>query len=124
MLWDQGLTRRLSGALSRFLPHVNRAEMALTGGVAIDLHLSAAGLPAIRNVIADLDFVAVHVSAVSPTVAARAGVFPRVKADCVRRSRLQRVNACGSTLLEPVTLPTSGTYALDRQRITSLKSLR
>jgi hypothetical protein len=69
MLWDESLTRRLSGTLSRFLPHVNKEDMALTGGVAIDLHLSAAGLPATRNGIADVDFVAGHVSAVSPGVA-------------------------------------------------------
>jgi hypothetical protein len=65
----EGLTQRLSGTLTRFLRHVNRAEMALTGGVAIDLHLYAAGLPATRDGIADLDFVAGNVTAVSPGVA-------------------------------------------------------
>jgi hypothetical protein len=68
MRWDEGLTQRLSGTLTRFLPHVKRAAIALTGGVAIDLHLTAAGLPRTRNGIADLDFVAGNVTAVSPGV--------------------------------------------------------
>jgi hypothetical protein len=69
MLWEASLAPRLSGTLTRFLPHVRQAEIALSGGVAIDLHLSAAGLPPTRNGIADLDFVAGNVTVVSPGVA-------------------------------------------------------
>jgi hypothetical protein len=68
MRWDESLTGRLSGTLSRFLPHVDKEDIALTGGVAIDLHLSAAGLAATRHDIADLDFVARQSSSVSPGV--------------------------------------------------------
>lgn len=59
---------RLSQTLSRLLPHLNLSAVALTGGVAIQLHCHQAGWPPARVMVADLDFVAVDVDALCPTV--------------------------------------------------------
>jgi hypothetical protein len=59
---------RLSSSLGRLLPHANLARIALTGGVAIQLHCHHAGCPPARTVVADVDFVATDVTAVSPAV--------------------------------------------------------
>jgi hypothetical protein len=64
---EQELTR-LSGCLARLMPHVSRAEMALTGGVAIQLGLAALGRTGSRTAIADLDFVLSRVDAIAATV--------------------------------------------------------
>lgn len=59
---------RLRSCLSRFLPHVERGNVALTGGVAIELHLAEAGQRCRRERIADLDFVSSTMGAVAPSV--------------------------------------------------------
>ena len=57
---------RLSGCLARLMPHVRRGEIAITGGVAIQLGLP--GHPDSRETIADLDLVASRLDAVAATV--------------------------------------------------------
>src|SRR6266404_2707013 len=42
----------------RFLPHVNRTQIALAGGIAIEINLALAGGVGDRTKIADIDFVA------------------------------------------------------------------
>ena len=59
---------RLSGCLARLMPHVHRDEIALTGGVAIQLGLAALGRTGSRTAIADLDFVLSRVDAIAATV--------------------------------------------------------
>lgn len=59
---------RLSAALSGFLPHTNLVRIALTGGVAVQLHCHRAGWPPARTMVADADFVAADVTAVSLAV--------------------------------------------------------
>ncbi len=54
---------RLEGCLARLLPFLHRSDVALTGGVAIALHLAESGCA-----LADLDFVARNPSAISPDV--------------------------------------------------------
>lgn len=61
-------TERLRGCLARLLPHVRRDELALTGGVALELHLAAAGMPSRRRAIADLDLVARRLESVDASV--------------------------------------------------------
>jgi hypothetical protein len=60
--------QRLSGCLTRLMPHLRSDEIALTGGVAIQLGLAALGRAGSRAVIADLDFVATRLDAVAETV--------------------------------------------------------
>lgn len=59
----------LSATLSRFLPHAKASALALTGGVAIQIHCRDAGVSCGRTRIADVDFVATDVDAVAPSVA-------------------------------------------------------
>src|SRR5262245_30984680 len=59
---------RLSACLCRLMPHVRRNELAITGGLAIELRLAAAGQPGRRTEIADLDLVANSLDAVHPSV--------------------------------------------------------
>jgi hypothetical protein len=61
---------RLSATLARFLPHTNRSALALTGGVAIQMHCHDTGVNSGRTQLADVDFVATSVDAVAPSVAA------------------------------------------------------
>jgi hypothetical protein len=60
---------RLAGCLSRLMPHVDRDEVAITGGVAIQLGLAAIGRRGSRATIADLDFVSKRLDSVAETVA-------------------------------------------------------
>jgi len=62
--------QRLSATLSRLLPHTDRSAIALTGGVAIQIHCHEAGVSCGRTAIADVDFVAGSVDAIAPSVAA------------------------------------------------------
>jgi hypothetical protein len=62
---------QLHDSLRRLLPHVDRSRLALTGGVAIELHLGAARGERTRGSAAvDIDLVAAAPDAVSPTVTA------------------------------------------------------
>jgi hypothetical protein len=62
---------RLHAALSRLLPHLDPARIALTGGVAAGLHLGAAGGERAAGIPADdVDLVASGVDAVRRTAAA------------------------------------------------------
>ena len=60
---------RLSGCLARLLPHVRAGEIAITGGVAVQLGLAVLDRAGSRAVITDLDFVACRLEAVAGTVA-------------------------------------------------------
>lgn len=60
---------RLRRCLTRFLPHVDERSIALTGGVAIDVHLSERCLSSGRHVVDDVDFVAAGGDTVSSSVA-------------------------------------------------------
>ncbi len=62
-------TQRLGSCLSRLMPHCDQDAVALTGGVALELHLAAAFRPSRRHHIADVDFVARELDAIAPTVA-------------------------------------------------------
>jgi hypothetical protein len=55
-------------SLRRFLRHAEPAEVALTGGLAVEHHLAAAGFPPLRDRVGDLDFVARRVDAIAPSV--------------------------------------------------------
>jgi hypothetical protein len=70
MNFDECQTRRLGCCLTRLLPHVDDEGIALTGGVAIEVHLAARGLRRQQQVVGDLDFVTRRREAVSPDVAA------------------------------------------------------
>ncbi len=59
---------RLEVCLARLVPHLDTDDVALTGGVAVELHLAAARRPGRRDVIGDLDFVARRMDAVAPSV--------------------------------------------------------
>jgi len=48
--------------------HLDADDVALTGGAAIELHLAAAGRPARRAVVGDLDFLARCLKAIPPSV--------------------------------------------------------
>ena len=61
---------RLSVCLARLTPHLDSDAVALTGGVAMRLGLSALGLQFPRQGLADLDFVATSLDAVRSTAAA------------------------------------------------------
>ena len=62
-------TERLRSCLAKLSPHLNRDEIALTGGVAIELTLAGCGLPGHRDTIADLDFVARRREAIASSLA-------------------------------------------------------
>ena len=59
---------RLSGCLDRLVPHLRLDDVAVTGGVAMQLGLAAFGRPLARNGVADLDIVATSIDAVSASV--------------------------------------------------------
>ena len=59
---------RLSGCLSRLIPHVDLDSVALTGGVAMQMGMALLGRQAPRSDIADLDFVAASIGAIAPSV--------------------------------------------------------
>ena len=65
----------LSTCLAKFVRHIRRGKVAMTGGVAIDAHLAARGAARSRDVVSDLDFVASRIDAIAPTVAADFLVF-------------------------------------------------
>jgi len=60
---------RLSACLARLMPHLRRDDVAVTGGVAIQLGMAELGRAGSRGVIADLDLVAGSVDAVLSSVA-------------------------------------------------------
>ena len=63
------LQQELHDCLSRFLPHVDSTQIALTGGVAIGIHAGAANDHRARSRAAeDIDFVAESIDAVRPSV--------------------------------------------------------
>ena len=68
--FDADDLQRLAATLDRFLPHVDVSAIALAGGVAIQLHCHDAGVSSGRTRIADVDFVATSVDAVSASVTA------------------------------------------------------
>lgn len=59
---------RLSGCLARLMPHVKRDEIAVTGGVAIQLGLAAIGHRGSRTTIVDLDLISKRLDSVLETV--------------------------------------------------------
>src|SRR5215472_16271374 len=59
---------RLSASFSRLLPHADLTALALTGGVAIEIHCREAATTSGRMRIADVDFVAASVDAIAPSV--------------------------------------------------------
>jgi hypothetical protein len=59
---------RLSICLHKLIPHVRQNDVAITGGVAIQLSLAEAGRVGGRTMIADLDLVASSLDAVAPSV--------------------------------------------------------
>lgn len=61
-------TERLSTCLDRLMPHVRRSDLAVAGGVAIQVRLAAAGQAGWRTGIADLDAIARSVDAIHPSV--------------------------------------------------------
>jgi len=70
MTGDTGVVERLDACLRRLSRHVDLGKTALTGSMAIELHLAAFGLPRGCRHAEDLDFVACGRSVVSPTVSA------------------------------------------------------
>jgi hypothetical protein len=62
---DAAELARLEGCLARLLPHLDADDVALTGGVAIELHLGGASR---RRSVADVDLVAGRLDAVAPSV--------------------------------------------------------
>ncbi len=61
---------RLSGCLCRLMPHLRLGDLAVTGGVAIQLGMAELGLEGSRKTIDDLDLVALSLEAVTPGIAA------------------------------------------------------
>ena len=59
---------RLSVCLHKLIAHVHQGEVAITGGVAIQLGLAETGRVGGRTTIADLDLVASSLDAVAPSV--------------------------------------------------------
>jgi hypothetical protein len=59
---------QLSALLERLLPYVQRDEIAITGGVGIEIGLAALGHPSVRDGVADLDLVATSLDAVGAGV--------------------------------------------------------
>jgi hypothetical protein len=60
---------RLAGCLDRLMPHVRQGDVAITGGVAIQLRLAELGYAGRRAAFADLDCVASTLDAIGPGVA-------------------------------------------------------
>jgi hypothetical protein len=60
---------RLSACLSRLLPSLRRKDVAMTGGVAIQVGMAEVGRQGVRAVIADLDLVMSSLETVVPSVA-------------------------------------------------------
>ena len=60
---------RLSTCLTRLLPNLRQHEVAITGGVAIQMGMARLGRVGVRETIADLDMVATALDSVLPTVA-------------------------------------------------------
>lgn len=61
---------RLSACLARLLPNLRENDVAITGGVAIQIGMAALGREGSRETIADLDMVAGSLDAVRSNVAA------------------------------------------------------
>ena len=62
-------TARLLGCVSRLMPHLRLDEVAITGGVAIQLGMAEIGTEGPREAIADLDLVAGSLNAVASSIA-------------------------------------------------------
>lgn len=58
---------RLSECLTRLMPHLRQDDVAVTGGVAIQLEMADATLERPRETIEDLDLVAASIDAVVPS---------------------------------------------------------
>lgn len=67
-MFDDAEIERLAACLARLVPNLRRDEVALTGGVVIELGLAEAGHPGSRRSIADLDIVASSLDVVLPAV--------------------------------------------------------
>lgn len=61
---------RLAACLRPLFRHADANAIALTGGVAIEIHLSAGGWPRPRRALNDVDFVSQGPGAISPRAAA------------------------------------------------------
>ena len=59
---------RLARLLARLLPHLDADNVAITGGIAVELHLRAAGKPPLRDHLADVDLVVRRMDAVAVSV--------------------------------------------------------
>jgi hypothetical protein len=59
---------RLTDCLGRLLPHVGRPDIAITGGVAMQVGMAGQGRPGTRSDITDLDLVAASIEVVRPSV--------------------------------------------------------
>jgi len=70
MAFDKHRMDRLECCLTRLLPHLDYEDIALTGGVAISVHLAARGLRRRHQVVGDLDFVTRRCEVVRPGVTA------------------------------------------------------
>lgn len=68
MIFDDDQGERLGTCLRRLQVHVDVGAIALAGSLAIDLHLAPRGLPRLRPVLTDVDFVATNAEVVSPSV--------------------------------------------------------
>jgi hypothetical protein len=74
MPFDLSDVERLSAILARFLPQTVPHAIALTGGIAIQLHCHEAGVADRSRRIADVDFVARSIEAVAIGAAIEAGL--------------------------------------------------
>jgi len=63
------VTERLAGCLARLRPHLRHDEIALAGGVAVEVRLADLGVPGWRDRILELDFVARRRETITPGVA-------------------------------------------------------
>jgi hypothetical protein len=61
--------KRLSTCLARLLPNLREDDVAITGGVAIQMGMARLGREGMRETIADLDMVATALDSVLPSVA-------------------------------------------------------
>jgi hypothetical protein len=55
MAFSASEMERLLGCLARLMPHVRRDDIAIAGGVGMQLGLVASGHPSSREAFADLD---------------------------------------------------------------------
>jgi len=62
---------RLAGCLDRLTPHLRMNHVAVTGGVGMQIGLTALGHAGVRHHVADLDLVAASLNAVSSSVVDR-----------------------------------------------------